>query len=123
MALSQAIDRARNAPTAINRARQHRAELRLEEIVKVAGIEDSYLDIDRDGDLHIETAFGRLYQACETEQMRSLVARTFAIWQKDEAAEEAVVKGEVGSAVSMMKRHNPAYIDGAFVPDGDGGAA
>ena len=124
MALSNALIQARRqTATAENRARQHRAELRLEEIVKVSGIADSYMDIDREGDLNIETQFARLYQSATDDLMRSLIVQTFVAWQRDEAAEEAIVRGEVGESVQMLKTHNPTFIDGAAVPAGSDVAA
>ena len=124
MALSRSIEQARRqTATRDNRARQHRAELRLEEIVKVSGIADSYMDIDREGDLNIETQFARLYQSADSDLMRSMIVQTFVAWQRDEAQEEAIVNGEVRESVDLLKFHNPTFIDGAAVPAGSDGAA
>lgn len=124
MALSQALHEARRKTATIeNRMRQHRAELRLTEIIKVSGIADAYERADRKGDLRIETAFAAIYQSATTETLRDLVTRAYLAWQDDERAEEASVRGGVDGAVLTMKSHNPAFIEGAFVPDGDGAAA
>ena len=123
MALTNAIARAQAAPTSANRQRQLRAERRLDEIVKTAGIADDYMDIDRRGDLDIETHFGRMWHAAPNEEMRTLVARAFAAWQKDEQAEEEAIRQSVGGAVALLKRNNPYFIEGQFVPAGSDGAA
>lgn len=118
MALAKHLEQARRqTATAENRLRQHRAELRLEEIVKVAGIADDYDHADRIGDLNVETAFARIYQMAESEPMREAIVQAFVAWQNDERAEESIVHGGVDSSVSMLKRHNPAFIEGAFVPE------
>ena len=124
MALSRAISAARRqTATRENRERQHRAECRLDEIVKTAGIADDYMDIDRRGDLDIETHFGRMWNAATTEEMRTLIARTFAAWQRDERAEEDAVRESVGGAVSLLKANNDLFIHGAYVPAESEGAA
>ena len=124
MALARAIDSARhqNARRS-NRDRQIRAEVRLDEIVKVAGIADEYDEVDRRGDLDIETHFGRLWQAAETELMRDLIARTFAAWMRDEAEEERIVRAGVDGAVDTLKVNNGFWIEGAAVPSGSEPAA
>lgn len=93
-----------------NRARQTRAEARLEEIVKVSGIADEYAAVDRRGDLEIETRFAELYQLVNSEAERGAVARAFAAWQRDEQAEEAIVRGSVDESVDLLKQHNPLFI-------------
>ena len=119
MALAKAIqDARRQTATRSNRLRQHLAELRLEEIVKVAGIADDYEKADRAGDLRIETAFARIYQTVTDEKVRQLVVDAYVAWQADEREEERLVRGGVDTSVAMLKRHNPAFIEGAFVPDG-----
>lgn len=118
MALTQAIEQARRqTATAANRGRQHRAELRLEEIIKVAGIADQYEATDRVGDLRIETAFARIYQSTADEHVRELVTAAFMAWQDDERTEERVVRGQVDESVALLKVNNPAFINGAFTPD------
>lgn len=113
MALAREINKARrNTATRAHRDRQIRAEVRLDEIVKVAGIADEYEQVDRAGDLDIETHFGRLWQAADTENLRDLVARTFAAWMRDEAEEERVVRASVGDSVDTLKLNNPFWIDG-----------
>lgn len=121
MALTQAIEQARRTTaSASNRQRQHRAELRLEEIIKVAGIADQYEAADRAGDLRIETAFARIYQSTSDEHIRDLVLTAFMAWQDDEKAEERIVRGEVGAAVSLLKSNNPTFVNGSFTPIDDG---
>lgn len=124
MALSRSIDEARrNRATRENRESQHRAELRLSEIVKTAGIADDYMAIDRQGDLDMESHFARLYQASPTEEMRVLVTRAFVAWQKDERAEEEAVYQTVGGTVQFLKDNNNVWLNGAAVPVGADGVA
>lgn len=114
VAISIALSEARRqGATADARARQHRAELRLEEMIKVSGIADDYQKIDRKGDLAIERAFGNLYRCAPTDGMRDLVVRTYMQWMKDEAEEEKVVRSSVEGAVTFMASNNPVFIEEA----------
>lgn len=119
-ALSIAI---RQTATRLNRERQQRAELRLEELIKVDGIADDYALSDRHGDLAMERRFATLYALVDTEAEKEAVAAAFATWMKTERDEEASVVGSVKSTRSFMADNNPAFIDGAFVPGGSDGAA
>ncbi len=121
MALATRIVERRTA-SAANRARQNRAEQRLDEIIKVAGIADAYAVTDRRGDLAVETHFARLYQLVDTDVERDAVVAAYMVWQRDEAEEEAVVRGEVDASVDLMKRNNPLFINGAWTPGKDGAA-
>lgn len=124
MALTNAIREASRATTSReNRERQHRAELRLSEIVKTSGIADDYANIDRAGDLDIETHFARLYQQAPSEEFRTLVTRAFMAWQSDERAEEEAVYGSVGATVQFLKTNNDVWLNGARVPAGSDGVA
>ena len=117
MVLTTAIEQARRqTATRANRERQNRAELRLTEIIKVAGIADDFERADRKGDLRIESAFAALYQASKSENLRELVVDAFVAWQQDEAAEEAAVRGGVNGAVLQLKANNPVWLNGAAVP-------
>jgi hypothetical protein len=119
VALTRAIERA----TAPNRQRQLRAEMRLDEIVKVAGIADDYETIDRRGDLEMEKRFATLYHLVDSEAEKEAVAAAFAAWMRTERAEERHVSGAVEGSVTTLKRNNPVWIDGAAVPSGSDGAA
>lgn len=124
MALTRSIEEARrNRATRENREAQNRAELRLSEIVKTAGIADQYATVDRDGDLNIETHFARLFQESPTEHFRDLVTRAFMAWQRDEKAEEEKVYGAVGGTVQFLKDNNDVWLNGASVPVGSDGVA
>lgn len=94
----------------VNRERQARAELRLSEIIKVAGIADEYEQIDRAGDLAMETWFARAYQAADSEPMRTLIAQGFVVWQRTEQAEEQHVRGDVDDSVEVLKANNPTWL-------------
>jgi hypothetical protein len=106
-----------------NRKRQIRAELRLEEIIKVAGIVDTYEAVDRHGDLAVETAFARCYQLVDSDEEKAAIADAFVVWQRSERAEDLAVRGETDEAVSLLKRHNPVFVEGQYVPSGSDGAA
>ena len=123
-ALSIAIEEARrNRATRANREAQLRAELRLEELIKVEGIADEYERVDRMGDLNIERRFALMYSMAHSERMRELIAQTYAEWMKDERAEELAVESRVREAGTFMRRNNSVWIDGAAVPNGSDGAA
>jgi len=115
--------RSRQTATRANRARQLRAETRMDEIVKVAGIPDGYERADRSGNLAVESAFARVYQAVDTDEERSAVARVFVAWQSDERTERLIVQDLAADSVEVLKAGNPLFIDGAFTPSGSDGAA
>lgn len=124
MALTRSIEEARRqTATRANREAQNRAELRLTEIVKTAGIADEYETVDRDGDLKIEGEFATLYQSVDSEAERQAVVRAFVIWQKCEQAEDGAVRQSVGSTVQVLKTNNPVWLNGAAVPVGSDGVA
>lgn len=106
-----------------NRATQHRAERRLDEIVKVAGIADDYQTVDRAGDLAIEKHFAALYQLVDTQEEREAVAAAFATWQACERREEYALRGSVDDSVTLLKSNNPFWINGSATPDDSDGAA
>ena len=111
MTLSEAIaQRQGSRASRINRARQRLAEIRLSEIVKVAGIADEYEAIDRAGDLAMETWFALAYQQATDDAMRSLIARGFVIWQRTEQAEERHVRGDVDASVDLLRENNPVWL-------------
>lgn len=95
----------------------------MDEIVSVAGISDDYDRADRAGDVQIESCFQQLYQLVNTDEERAAVADAFAIWQRTERAEEAVLTGSVDESVTLLKTNNPYWIDGAAVPADSDGAA
>ena len=102
----------------LSRQRQRRAELRLDEIVSVAGIADQYAAADRAGDLDVEAHFGRLWRAAETEEMRTLIVQAFAAWTKDEQIEELAVRDAVGDSVALLKTNNDTWLTDGCGPSG-----
>lgn len=116
---------ARTTTTRMRLARinQHRAERRLDEIVKVAGIADDYGRVDRAGDIQVEVAFARCYQLVDTDEERAAIADAFAVWQRTEKAEDLAVTGSVDEAVDLLKTNNPIWLNGAAVPGDSDGAA
>ena len=119
MALSNAlIEARRQTATTANRQRQIRAELRLDEIVKAAGIADDYERTDRLGDLEIERHFATLYHLVDTEAEKEAVAAAFAAWMRAEADEDRVVRGSVDGTVSLLKSNNDIFIENVYTPAG-----
>jgi hypothetical protein len=110
--------RTRQTATRQNRQRQHRTEVRLEEIVKVAGIADTYSEADRRGDLAIETHFARLYQLVDTDAERDAVVAAYRVWAKSEQIEDLAVTGSVEESVGMLKVNNNLWLDDGCGPDG-----
>ena len=70
MALSIAI---RETATRLNRARQHRAEVRIDERIAVEDIGRDYTAADRAGDLAVEAHFQALYNLVDTEAEKEAV--------------------------------------------------
>jgi hypothetical protein len=115
MALSTAI---RQTATRLNRERQHKAEVRADEIVLVRDIEDDYRKVDREGDLAIESHFQRLYALADDEEERTAVVLAFCEWQKREAMEDAIVTGSVAEAVDFLKANNELFLADGCGPTG-----
>lgn len=115
-------ERTRQTATKRNRARQERAEKRMDEIVQVASIATDYESVDRVGDLEIEDHFKKLYALVDTEDEKQAVARAYAVHMAAERREDVAVRSSVDESVATLKHNNPFWL-GAFVPDGDGDAA
>ena len=104
------LERTQQRATRVNRARQRLAEIRLSEIVKVAGIADEYESIDRAGDLQMESWFALAYQAAPDDASRTMIARGFVLWQRTEQAEEVHVRGDVDASVEHLKGNNVVWL-------------
>lgn len=117
------VRRIRQTTNREDREAQRRAELRLEELIKVDGIADEYERVDRMGDLNIERHFALIYSMAHSDRMRELIAQTYAMWMADEKAEERAVRSKVEDAGTFMRLNNSVWIDGAAVPSGSDGAA
>ena len=115
MVLTTAI---RETATKLNRERQHRAEQRLEEIVKVAGLPDAYTKHDRSGNLAVETAFARVYQLVNTDAERAAVAKAFVVWQHDERKESTFIGEWSSEAVDILKGNNDLFLNDGCGPTG-----
>ena len=124
MALSRRIEEARRASASReNRESQHRAELRLSEIVKTYGIADEYIRADAAEDTDMKVHFGRMYHAAPNEEMRVLISRAFAAWDKHDKKVDGLVNETVGAAVQLLKDNNIVWLNGAAVPVGSDGVA
>jgi hypothetical protein len=115
MALSAAIQR---GATQLARQNQLRAELRLEEIIKVEGIADDYATVDRSGDLEMERHFGIMYHAAHSERMRELIVAAFLSWEKTERNEERVVRRSVDGTALMLRENNDVFLADGCGPTG-----
>lgn len=120
--LARTTARRRLTATTENRLRQQRAELRMDEIVSVAGIATDYQSADRAGDLEIQDHFQTLFDLVDTEDEKRAVARAFAVWQRCEQREEHALRGSVDGSVDLLRKNNDYWL-GSFVPENDGGAA
>lgn len=96
--------------TRTNRDRQQRTERRMDELAAVADVETDYQRVDRVGDLQMESWFQRHYAAQTTDAGRTDVANGFAIWLRTERAEEGVVGGSVGDALTALRANNPYWL-------------
>jgi hypothetical protein len=124
LALSIAIDKARRqTATRANRDRQLRAEMCLEQVVKVAGIPDEFSARGRASDLAVEKAFATAYQLMDSEEERAAVVQAFMVWQSDERHESRIVRDLSDESVALLKSNHPLFIDGAFTPSDSDGAA
>lgn len=115
MTLTKAI---RETATRLNRDRQHRVEVRTDEIVLVADIERDYHSADRAGDLAIESHFQKLYALADDEEEKTAVVLAFCEWQKREAIEEAALVGSVAEAVDFLKANNELFLADGCGPTG-----
>ena len=108
--------------TRANRHRKEAAGKRIDEIGAVTDIAPTYQAVDRAGDLAIESKFQELYCLVDTEEEKQAIAAAFAVWQRTERAEDLAVTGAVNEAADVLRGNNDFWL-GAYVPDGDGGAA
>ena len=124
MALARELTKARRlTATRENRDRQIRAEMCLEQVVKVAGIPEEYDRRDRTGNLAVERAFATAYQLVDSDAEREAVVQAFMVWQTDERHESSTVRELADESVELLKSNHPLFIDGAAVPVGSDGAA
>lgn len=124
MTLTVAIAEARRRhATRENREAQKRAELRLEEQIKVAGIADAYDVVDRAHDAEIRRAFATVYHLVDSDEEKAAVSNAFAVWMRHDGRKDRVTRESVGETGRFMRRNNPVWIDGAAVPPNSDGAA
>src|SRR5688500_10023543 len=124
MALTRSIEAARRqTATRANRERQLRAEMCLEQVVKVAGIPDEFSARGRASDLAVEKAFATAYQLMDSEEERAAVVQAFMVWQSDERHESRIVRDLSDESVALLKSNHPLFIDGTYKPEGSGRSA
>lgn len=137
MALSKALAEARRqaAPTIANRRRQTRAEARMDEqlLLEVARAQltDEWDSADALGDAEFVRLARRLNKVLSTEEQRDLLAKLFAEWTRDEAAEERLIENARHTnshTIETFRRNTPLFVgdeyeNGAWVPGGAGSVA
>lgn len=104
-----------------NRRNRHKAERegrRLEEIGAVMDIAKVYADIDREGDLVMETHFARIYQLADDEPERDAAVKAFMDWQRTERAEGYAVESSVNEATELLKANNALFLADGCGPNG-----
>lgn len=123
MALAQPLNLRERISATDRRKRQIRAELRIEEIVAVAGIADEYDKVDRPADQATVNAFRKVWSLVDSDEERAAVAEAFAVWKRHDLRRDMSVRGETDEAVVLLKSHNPIFVEGCYVPDGSDGVA
>lgn len=126
MALTREIQRA----TRQNRRRQTLAEMRMDEqlLLEVARsqLTEEWSAIDALGDDRFVRLAREHYATLTTQEQKDSMAAVFAEWSRDESMEERVLTEARTTnlqTIVTFKNHTPAFVDGAWVPDGEGGAA
>lgn len=126
MTLTQHIQRA----TRQNRRRQSRAEARMDEqlLLEVARTQltEEWSAADATGDRRFTTLARQHYETLTSDEQRASMERLFAEWSRDEAMESRVTSDARATnlqTIVTFRRNTPLFVDGAFVPENDGGAA
>lgn len=125
MALTQAIQRAHRD----SRLRQIRAELRMDEQLRIEHAGDliaGYVDTDKKADERFIRAARHLHKLLDTDEQRNALYILIAEWERDERDEERIV-GQQGehndTMLALHKKATPMFVDGAWTPGGEDGAA
>lgn len=126
MALSRAIAKASRQ----NRRRQTLAERRMDEqlLLEVARAQltEEWSAADALGDERFMRFAREHYATLTTDEQRDSMTKVFAEWSRDEAMEERVLTNARTTnlrTIAVFRDNTPAFVDGAWVPDGSGGAA
>lgn len=127
MALTQAIEKARH--TRVTRLRQVRAEVRLDEQLRIEKAGDliaGYIDADRVGDERFVTFARELHSILSTQDQREALYRLVAEHNRDEDIEDRAL-GQMGDHNAVMhakhKQATPLFVDGSWIPGGSDGVA
>ena len=106
-----------------------RAEARIDEqiaIERAGELIGDYGQIDRIGDLKFQRAAKALYALLTTAEQTMAMHRLVATWVDDEEQEERLVREQRchnDAHLEMFRENTPLFVDGAWIPDGDGAAA
>ena len=126
MALSREIAKA----SRLNRRRQTLAERRMDEqlLLEVARsqLTEEWSAIDALGDDRFQRLARKHYATLTTDEQRDSMTALFAEWSRDESQEERVLTNARSTnlrTIVTFKNNTPAFVDGAWVPDGADGVA
>lgn len=115
---ARATARRRRGMAAENVIRQHRAEVRMDELTVVHDVRVQYEKVDRSSDLRMESHFQAMWALADDEEERDAIARAFAEWGKGEQLEGMAVEQAVSIAIETLKRNNPLWLHDGCGPDG-----
>ena len=127
MALTQAIEQARASRP--NRLRQVRAEVRLDEQIRIEQAGDliaGYIDADSVGDQRFVAIARELHETLTTQEQRDALYRLVAEWTRDEEHEERTLSRMGDHNQLMHAKHRqatPLFVDGSWIPGGSDGVA
>lgn len=127
MALTQAIEKARHSR--VTRLRQVRAEIRLDEQLRIEKAGDliaGYVEADKVGDERFVNLARDLHSILTDQDQREALYRLVAEWNRDEAAEDRSLSGMGDHNALMHAKHRqatPLFVDGSWIPGGSDGVA
>ena len=130
MTITRLIQRA----TRENRAKQHRAELRIDERLDLdvarGQLTAEWSDADRLGDERFNRLARAAYATLTTPEQRTAMERLYSEWTRDETIEARLIQNAQRHNLATILRHNantPVFVEqfdeGAYVPSGSSAAA
>lgn len=95
-----------------------RADVRVNEIASGVEIGTTYEQIDRAGDVAMETKLQRLFDLMDDSEEKQAAAEVYATWLKSERNEEVHVRGAVSEHVTLLRDNNDFWLSDGCGPDG-----
>lgn len=127
MALTQAIEQARASRP--NRLRQVRAEVRMDEQIRIEHAGDliaGYVEADKVADEKFVAIARELHTVLTDQEQRDILYRLVAEWNRDEDAEDRW-HGRMSDHNQVMaakhRQATPLFVDGSWIPGGSDGVA